>query len=169
MLLYATSRKNKLAERATHTLKNSTASKLDYSSSEEESIKPNVIYDVPEDVMENPVIVSESYAKSINSDIESEEPSIIKANVMRLYNALIEKDYSDGEEYMIDKDSLKDYISSYIPNGVRDFRPTGQTRETLKAYRADKVMSFILKVDNTTYELNLGKENKISCIKNRIK
>ena len=162
MLLYATSRKNKLAERATHTLKNSTASKLDYSSSEEESIKPNVIYDVPEDVMEDPLIVSESYAKSINSDIESEEPSIIKANVMRLYNALIEKDYSDGEEYMIDKDSLKDYISSYIPNGVMDFRPIGQTRETLKAYRADNVMSFILKVDDITYELNLGKENKIS-------
>ena len=168
MLLYATSRKNKLAER-THTLKNSTASKLDYSSSEEESVKPNVIYDISEDAMEDPVIVSESYAKSINSDIESEEPSIIKSNVMRLYNALIEKDYSDGEEYMIDKDSLKDYISLYIPNGVKDFRPTGQTRETLKAYRADNVMSFILKVDDITYELKLGKENKISCIKNRIK
>ena len=169
MLLYATSRKNKLAERATHTLKNSTASKLDYSSSEEESVKPNVIYNVSEDAMEDTLIVSESYAKSINSDIESEEPSIIKANVMRLYNALIEKDYSDGEEYMIDKDSLKDYISLYIPNGVMDFRPIGQTRETLKAYRADNVMSFILKVDDITYELNLGKENKISCIKNRIK
>ena len=69
---------------------------------------------------------------------------------------------------MIDKKTIETYIEMYIPSAKVELRAVGRTRETISAYRADDKIKFILKIDKSTFEIELGEHNSCSQIKNRV-
>ena len=96
------------------------------------------------------------------------DTSSIEEDVSKFFNVLVETDYLDGDDYVLNKDFLQSLLDQYLPNRDITIQTKGRTRETVRAYISDKELVFIIRIDGLTYEMTLGEQSSIAPVKNRV-